>query len=175
MEGIVQWSEGSWGSSPLQFLLISFLIASSPSKLSQHFHVLCDFYVHRCWLCLPPLGAQLTAKERVKDAGLESSAGTTPHKLRTDRREDCWGRRPGRFLPGDTHPPRSRGEWGAGRGTEKLRALLGRAIPACHRTDLPSWWLQAWKASKSVIVLQHPHKTTLLVMKWLTHFFPAET
>lgn len=63
----------SQGSSLSQFLLISFLIAASPSKLSQHFHISRGFMAIAI-ACLH-WGVQLAAKERVKDAGPESSTG----------------------------------------------------------------------------------------------------
>lgn len=75
MEGTVQLSEGLLGFFTLA-VLIDLLIASSSSKLSQHFHLLCGFMPMSIALAL---GVQLTAKERVKDAGPESSTATTPH------------------------------------------------------------------------------------------------
>ena len=80
MENILSnWVKDSEGSSPSQFLLISFLIASSPSKLSQHFHTLCGFVAIAIASACLHWGVQLAAKERVKDAGPESSTPTTPH------------------------------------------------------------------------------------------------
>lgn len=83
--------------------MIYFLVAP-PSKLSQHFHMLCGFMSIAIASACLHWGVQLTAKERVKDAGPENSTATDS-PLIEDRQERGWLGQEIRQIPAWRHQP----------------------------------------------------------------------
>lgn len=147
----------SQDSSLSQLLLISFLIAASPSKLSQHFHILRGF---TAIAIAPPASTGVCSSQQRK--GLRMLAQKAAQERGLLGQEI-------RQIPAWRHPSRrNRGEWGAGRGTELLRALLGRAVPP----PPPHWTCSAMALGlKSLKISLCDTAATSLLLKLLAPFF----